>query len=127
VPVALTTATLNLAKTLIIGILPLEVKTEEDKLKFDLGNMNSTTNQRREAGWILLEGLLYLGSDWILTEMPLLMKLFKTVFLKEICEISPAKMATPIYRETVFMEFMIKKRATSCLKTLLSLINLTKE
>lgn len=89
--------------------------------------MNSTNNHRREAGWILLEGLLYLGPDWIQSEMPLLMKLLKTVFQKEICAISPEKMAEPIYRETVFMEFMIKKRATSCLKTLLSLINVQTE
>lgn len=36
-------------------------------------------------------------------------------------------MAAPAYRETVFNEFMIKKRATSCLKTLLSQIKVTSE
>ena len=112
---------------MIIGNLPLEPKTDQDKLKFDLANMNSTNNHRLEAGWILLEGLFYLGPDWIQSEMSILIKLFKTVFQKEICAISPEKMATPIYRETVFTEFMIKKRATSCLKTLLSLVNIQTE
>lgn len=32
-----------------------------------------------------MEGLLMLGSDWIMTEIVLMMKLFKTVFRKEIC------------------------------------------
>ena len=66
-----------------------------------------------------------LGSDWVLSEIVMLMKLFKTVFRKEICQIQADKMATPIYRETVFNEFMIKKRATSCLKILLSQITVT--
>ena len=91
-PVALSTASLNLARQLIAGTLPLEVKTDEDKIKFFLQNINSTTNQRREAGWILLEGLLHLGPDWIQSELPLLMKLFKTVFRKEICFIELQKM-----------------------------------
>lgn len=65
VPVALSSATLSLAKWLILGQLPLDVKTDEDKSRFLLANINSKTNQRREAGWILLEGLLYLGNDWI--------------------------------------------------------------
>ena len=55
--------------------------------------------------------------------MPLLMKLFKSVLRKEICTIDAAKMAEPAYRETVFMEFMIKRRAMSCLKTFLTLIS----
>lgn len=51
------------------------------------------------------------------------MKLFKSVLRKEICTIDAAKMPEPAYRETVFMEFMIKRRAMSCLKTFLTLIN----
>lgn len=56
--------------------------------------------------------------------MPLLMKLFKTVLRKEISVIDLKRLSQPIYKETVFMEFMIKKRATSCLKMLLSQINI---
>ena len=85
--VALATATTNLAKVLILGNLPLEVRTDQDKAKFKLNNIDSVTNQRREAGWILIEGLLQMGHDWILSEMVLLMKLFKTVLRKEICVI----------------------------------------
>ena len=39
-----------------------------------------------------MEGLLYLGADWIQSEMSTLMKLFKTVFRKEICVIDKDKM-----------------------------------
>lgn len=71
-----------------------------------------------------MEGLLYLGADWIQAEMSTLMKLFKTVFRKEICLIEKERLAQPVYRETVFMEFMIKKRAINCFKTLLTQINI---
>ena len=70
---------------------------------------------------------MYLGADWIQSEMPMLMKLFKSVFRKEICLIDPAKMGQPIYREAVFMEFMIKKRATTSLKAMLSQINISSD
>ena len=124
-PVALSTASVNLAKGLILGNLPLEVKTDQDKAKYHLHNIDSVTNGRREAGWILIEGLLNLGTDWILSEMTLIMKLLKTVLRKEICAIDLQMMQSePTYKETVFNEFMIKKRAMSCLKTLISLVNL---
>ena len=38
--------------------------------------------------------MLNLGSDWIMSEMILLMKLFKTVFRKEICTIELEMMKT---------------------------------
>lgn len=41
---ALSTASLNLAKQLIAGQLPLEVKTDEDKAKYSLAHINSVTN-----------------------------------------------------------------------------------
>ena len=53
-----------------------------------------------------------------------MLKLFKIVFRKEICQIDIAKIKDAAYRETVFMEFTLKKRAISCLKVLLQHVNL---
>ena len=100
-------------------MLPLDVKTDEDKLKFNLENIDSVTNQRREAGWIIMEGIMQIGPDWLQSQQVILFKLLKTVFRKEICMVDLAKMSEPMYRETVFNEFMIKKRAVACLKMLL--------
>ena len=47
------------------------------------------------------------------------MKLFKSVFRKETCQIEHGKLKEPIYQETVLREFIIKAQAVKALKTLL--------
>ena len=105
-------------------MLPQEFTRDEDKAKYNLEKMNSITNQRKEAGWILLEGFLSLGRNWIKTSISKILRFFKSVFRKENCSINQDLLANPIYKETVFNEFTIKKRALSCLRLLLETIDL---
>ena len=119
VPVALVSTAMNTVKSLILGGQPLEAKTDEQKNQLYLSKVNPLDSQRREAGWIILQGFLYLGKDWIKSELPLILKLFKTVFRKETCQIEHAKLNESVYQETVLREFVIKSHAIQCLKTLL--------
>jgi hypothetical protein len=86
IPLALVATALNAAKTQILGTWPLEPSPDQANA-MDLNVLQITTNQRQESGWIILEGLLNLGSEWIETQSNVLMKLFKTVFSQKMCEI----------------------------------------
>ena len=119
VPVALVSTAMHAVKSLILGGQPLEAKTDEQKSQLYLSKSNPLNNQRREAGWIILQGFLYLGKDWIKSELSLILKLFKTVFRKETCLIEHAKLDDPVYQETVLREYVIKSHAIQALKTLL--------
>lgn len=95
------------------------MKTDEQKAQLYLSKVNPLASSRREAGWIILQGFLYLGKDWIKSELPTILKLFKSVFRKETCFIEHGKLKEPIYQETVLREFIIKAQAVKALKTLL--------
>ena len=119
VPVALVSTAMNTVKSLILGGQPLEIKTDEQKAQLALSKVNPLQSSRREAGWIILQGFLYLGKDWIKSELPTILKLFKSVFRKETCTVEHGKLKEPVYQETVLREFIIKAQAVKALKTLL--------
>ena len=73
-----------------------------------LSKVNPLTSQRREAGWIILQGFLYLGKDWIKSEISMILKLFKFVFRKETCMVEYGKLDETQYQEAVLREFVIK-------------------
>ena len=99
-------------KSLILGGQPLEPKTDEQKAQLALAKINPLENSRREAGWIILQGFLYLGKDWIKSELATILKLFKSVFRKETCVIEHGKLKEPVYQETVLREFIIKAQGS---------------
>ena len=84
-----------------------------------LSKVNPLTSQRREAGWIILQGFLFLGKEWIRSELSVILKIFKFVFRKENCSVEYDKIEDPKYQEAVLREYMIKSQAVVCLKTLL--------
>jgi hypothetical protein len=88
VPEPLITTALQQTNGLIFGVLPQEFIRDEDKARYNLEKMNSITNQRKEAGWILLEGFLSLGRSWIKASISKILRFFKSVFRKENCSIN---------------------------------------
>ena len=62
-----------------------------------LSKVNPLTSQRREAGWIILQGFLFLGKEWIKSELSVILKLFKFVFRKENCSVEYDKIEDAKY------------------------------
>ena len=76
---------------------------------------------RREAGWITLEGLIYLGQNWVNNNIDSLLTLFRTVFSKSMCQFDlTGKESDLLYKEAYIQEFKIKQRAISALLALLT-------
>ena len=55
-------STLNAAKGMILGNWKVDEDEEECYFSNDLNKLDLQENQRREAGWIILEGLIHLGN-----------------------------------------------------------------
>ena len=55
-------STLNAAKGMILGNWTVEDDEEEYFFSNDLSKLDLQENQRREAGWIIVEGLIHLGN-----------------------------------------------------------------
>ena len=64
VPIALANSTLNAAKGMILGNFHID-EDDEELFSQDLSKIDIRENPRREAGWIILEGLLHLGNQWV--------------------------------------------------------------
>lgn len=64
VPLTLTTSSFNSAKGMILGTFKTGGEEDEDELYFqnDLQKIDLSESPRREAGWIIFEGLIHLGN-----------------------------------------------------------------
>lgn len=120
VPIALTNTALNCAKGMVLGNWQVEDEDDEVLAKLDLQSLDWKKSQRRAAGWILIDGILYLGSQWVSSRLSLIFKLFHSVFSKEMCLVDPKELQEQSYQEKVLHEFKIKKAAIQALRTFLS-------
>lgn len=53
---------INSAKSMILGSWKVDEDEEVMISKMDLNKLNLQEHQRREAGWIIVEGMLHLGN-----------------------------------------------------------------
>ena len=60
---------------MILGNWKVEEEEEETLFVNDLTKLDLQENQRREAGWIIMEGLIHLGNQWVGTRLSILFKL----------------------------------------------------
>jgi hypothetical protein len=79
VPLALMNSTMNAAKGMILGNWKVEDDEEEIFFSNDLQKLDLQENQRREAGWIVLEGLIHLGNQWMGSRLSLFFKLLNVM------------------------------------------------
>ena len=109
VPITLSNSSFNAAKAMILGNFQIE-DDEEDIISINLNDFDISDSPRREAGWILLEGLLHLGNQWVGSKVSTIYKLWNTVFCKEMWEIdiNRIKNKETLYIEKIFTEFKIK-------------------
>ena len=114
VPLAIAQSSLNVAKGMILGAWQVN-DSDEMSEKMDLKNIDLVQDQRREAGWILLEGLLKLGNQWVQGNSQLIHKLFRSAFSPKMCTLDTAALKDKKIVEVVLHEFKIKKRALACL------------
>ena len=75
VPLTLANTVFSAAKGMILGAWKGEEDDDETPVIFELGKLSLQENQRREAGWYLLEGLIGLGSQWMGTRLSMFFKL----------------------------------------------------
>ena len=92
VPLALAESTLKVAKGLVLGSLiqPEAQEKERGILCYSLKLKEVLESEelghcRREAGWILLEGLLGMGEAWTRQNIDAFLTVFYSVFSKDIC------------------------------------------
>lgn len=92
VPLALAESTLKVAKGLILGSLikPEAQEKERGVLCYSLKLKEVLESEelghcRREAGWILLEGLLGMGEAWTRQNIDAFLTVLYSVFSKDIC------------------------------------------
>ena len=69
---------------------------------------------KRQAGWIIIQGLLGIG-NWISGHIPTLLKLWNATFDKNSCVLADEK--TPI--DTLLQEFHVKREALASLRELI--------
>ncbi len=72
-------STMNAAKGMILGNWKVEDDEEEIFFSNDLQKLDLQENQRREAGWIVLEGLIHLGNQWMGSRLSLFFKLLNVM------------------------------------------------
>jgi hypothetical protein len=92
VPLALAESTMKVVKGLVLGSLVKSDQKEKElgilcypvKL-MEILNSNELQQSRREAGWILLKGLINQGESWIHQNIETIFMLFYSVFNKDIC------------------------------------------
>ena len=120
VPLALAESTLKIAKGLVLGSLVKPEAQEKErgilcyslKLK-EVLESEELGHCRREAGWILLEGLLGMGEAWTRQNIDAFLTVLYSAFSKDICVNSGFTKVSQILRE-----FDLKIRALSTLCTL---------
>ena len=123
IPAALSESALKIAKTLMLGHF-LKPEAQERQLGFVecYGNIKLMAvleseeigKSRKEAGWILLEGLFGLGDKWVSQNFESMLMLFNSIFNKSICETKGFTKVSQILRE-----FDLKLRALSTLYRLI--------
>jgi len=100
VPITLANSSFNAAKAMILGNFENQdystpnarnSKTnssrqkdeEDDIMQYGLNDFDISDSPRREAGWILFEGLLHLGNQWVGSKVTTIYKLWNSVFSKD--------------------------------------------
>lgn len=66
---------MNSAKGMILGSWKVDEDEEELINNMDLNKLDLQEHQRREAGWIIVEGLMHLGNQWVGSRLSLFVKL----------------------------------------------------
>jgi hypothetical protein len=109
VPITLSNSSFNAAKAMILGNFQTE-DDEEDIVQVGLADFDISDSPRREAGWILFEGLLHLGNQWVGSKVTTIYKLWNSVFSKDMCDIDVERIKNkdPLYLEKILTEFKIK-------------------
>jgi len=117
VPLALAESAMKVVKGLVLGSLVKSDLQEKDQgimsypVKLaDVLQSNELQQSRREAGWILLQGLLHQGEAWIHQNVEVIFMLFYSVFNKDICGHSGFTKVSQILKE-----FDLKLRALEAL------------
>jgi hypothetical protein len=112
VPLSLVNTALNCSKGMVLGNWKVEDEDDEILAGLDLATIDLKESQRRAAGWIIIDGLLYLGNQWVSSKLPLLLKLWNSAFCREMCVVDQDMLKqTPSYPEKILHEFKIKKAA----------------
>lgn len=121
VPITLSNSSFNAAKAMILGNFQTE-DDEEDIVSVGLNDFDIADSPRRESGWILLEGLLHLGNQWVGFKLTTIYKLWNSVFSKDMCEVDVERVKSKDihYLEKILVEFKIKKQALSTIKCFLN-------
>lgn len=123
IPGALSESALKIAKTLMLGQF-LRPEAQERQLGYqecyanikltDVLQSEEIGRSRKEAGWILLEGLFGLGDKWVSSNFENILMLFNSIFNKFICETKGFTKVSQILRE-----FDLKLRALNSLYKLI--------
>lgn len=69
---------------------------------------------RREAGWIVIQGLLYQGEEWMSQNIEQILMVFYSIFNRDMCTIAGFTSVSQILRE-----FDLKLRALEALNLLI--------
>jgi hypothetical protein len=96
VPISLANSSFNTAKAMILGNFESEDypmnspdkrskirEEDEDIAQVGLNDFDISDSPRREAGWMLIEGLLHLGNQWVGSKVTIIYKLWNSVFSKD--------------------------------------------
>jgi hypothetical protein len=90
-------------------------------MTFELKSIDLSQGERREAGWILLEGLLKLGPTWIKENSTMIHKLFRSIFSAKMCQVEQVNIDTHL--EVILQELKLKKRGLACLKLFIDTVD----
>ena len=113
---------MKVIKGLVLGNAVKSAQEEKDqgilcysiKLAQVLDN-HDLQQSRREAGWILLKGLLHQGEEWLLQNIETIMMLFYSIFNKDISGITGFTKVSQILKE-----FDLKLKALESLHLLIT-------
>lgn len=97
VPIALVNTALNCARGMVLGNWSMDEEEDEILLNMDLNKIDLKESQRRAAGWIIISGLLGLGNQWVSSKLPFFIRLWTSVFSKEMCQVDAIRIQEPSY------------------------------
>ena len=115
VPLDIANAALVAAKGIILGYYH---KDPEEAARLSEGKPRKETElvAKRHAGWIVIQGLLGLGTSWISSNLSTLVKLWNMAFDKESCmEMQNAGEDGKYNTEQLAQEFVVKAEALTAL------------
>ena len=100
VPLDIANSALISARRIILG----QHQHEPDSIK----NKEESLEAKKHAGWIIIQGLLGLGTSWVSSNLSTFIKMWSIVFTKETCIITEESKET---QEKLAQDFIIKAEA----------------